>query len=362
VRVGIIGAGQLGRMLALAGYPLGIETLFLDPDRGSSGGQVAPVVEGAIDDVASIRTLATRVDVVTFDIENVPVAALRDGAGRTLVHPAPEALSITQDRLGEKELFAAIGIPAAPYVAVSAREDLARAAAQLGWPIVLKARRLGYDGRGQRIVHSPTELDAAWHDLGEVPTLAEAWVEFEREVSLVAARGRNGATVFYPLAENLHRDGILHTTTAPYVDPAMQSCAEGYLQTMLDRLAYCGVLTVEFFLTAGGLIANEIAPRVHNSGHWTIEGAQTSQFENHLRAITGLPLGRTAPTGYSYMQNLIGEMPDRDRLLAIPGLHLHDYGKSPRPKRKLGHCTIIAATADERAARARELDAVAGVT
>ena len=215
--------------------------------------------------------------------------------------------------------------------------------------------------RGQRLVHSAAELQAAWHELGSVPSLAEGWVDFERELSLIAVRGSDGATAFYPLAENVHVDGILHTTTSPYQDERTQSCAEGYLALLLDQLDYCGVLTVEFFLAGGELIANEIAPRVHNSGHWTIEGAQTSQFENHMRAIVGLPLGSTSPTGYSFMLNLIGELSDRERLLKISGLHLHDYGKTPRPKRKLGHCTLVTATEKDRAMRADELLAIAGV-
>jgi 5-(carboxyamino)imidazole ribonucleotide synthase len=361
MKVGIIGAGQLGRMLALAGYPLGIETRFLDPNPHSSGGQVAPVIVGAIDDVASIRKLAQQVDVVTFDIENVPVDALREGAGDTAVYPAPEALSIAQDRLSEKLLFESVGIPAAPYVCVSSRDDLHSVLETRDWPVVLKARRLGYDGRGQRIVHSAIELESAWQDLGEVPALAEQWIDFERELSLIAVRGRDGATAFYPLSENVHDDGILNSTTAPYADASLLSRAEGYLDTLLERLDYCGVLTVEFFLAGGTLIANEIAPRVHNSGHWTIEGAQTSQFENHMRAVVGLPLGRTAATGYSFMLNLIGELPDREKLLTVAGLHLHHYGKTPRPRRKIGHCTIVSTTEDERAARIVDLKAAMGI-
>jgi 5-(carboxyamino)imidazole ribonucleotide synthase len=362
MRVGIIGAGQLGRMLALAGYPLGIQTRFLDPNADGSGGQVGPVVVGVFDDAACIDELARQVDVVTFDIENVPVETLRAGTADSIVRPPPEALSIAQDRLNEKLLFERLGIPAAPYVPIASRSDLERIADTLGWPIVLKARRLGYDGRGQRLVHSAADLEAAWHDLGSVPSLAEGWVDFERELSLIAVRGSDGAMVFYPMAENVHVDGMLHTTTAPYQDERTQSSAQDYLASLLEQLDYCGVLTVEFFLADGELIANEIAPRVHNSGHWTIEGAQTSQFENHMRAIVGLPLGSTSPTGYSFMLNLIGELPDRERLLKIAGLHLHDYGKTPRPKRKIGHCTLVTATEKDRAASAEELLAVASAT
>lgn len=344
MRVGIIGAGQLGRMLALAGYRLGIRSVFLDPNADSSGGQVGPVITGAIDDATRMRELAAQVDVLTFDIENVPVEALEalEALGTTIpINPPPAALAVAQDRLSEKQLFEAIGIATAPYVAVAGVDDLAAVGTQLSWPIVLKARRLGYDGRGQRIVRTAQELEPAWRDLGSVPAIAEAWIEFEREVSLIAVRSTDGSAGFYPLAENVHDDGILYSTTAPYADVDLQREAERYLDAILRRFDYCGVLTVEFFVADGRLIANEIAPRVHNSGHWTIEGAETSQFENHLRAILGLPLGSTNAVGHAYMINLLGDIPDRDKLLRISGLHLHDYGKSPRPLRKLGHCTLV---------------------
>jgi 5-(carboxyamino)imidazole ribonucleotide synthase len=360
VKVGIIGAGQLGRMLALAGYPLGIRSTFLDPDPASSGGQVGPVVVGEIDSSASVRELAAGVDVVTFDIENVPVSVLEDSAITAPVRPSARALAVTQDRLSEKQLFETIGIPTTPYLAVASEQDLAACGPTLGFPIVLKARRLGYDGRGQRIARSQAELASAWQSLGGVPAIAEAWVDFSAEMSLIAARGTDGAIAFYPLAENVHEDGILNTSTAPYDDPALQTQAEAHLRAIMDRFDYHGVLTVEFFLVAGQLMANELAPRVHNSGHWTIEGAETSQFENHLRAILGLPLGSTAATGHSFMINLLGSIPDRRRLLGSPGLHLHDYGKSPRPKRKVGHCTIVTSERAELLEKAAELRTLVG--
>lgn len=347
MKVGIIGGGQLGRMLALAGYQIGVHSTFLDPDAGSSGGQVGPVVVGAIDDPVQVRTLAEQVDVLTFDIENVPVEVLADAAEVVAVLPPPQALAVAQDRLSEKRLFEAIGIPTTPYVPIADVADLAHCGATLGWPFVLKARTLGYDGRGQRIVRTADDVEPAWRSLGGVPAIAEAWVDFECELSLIAARSSDGATAFYPLAENVHDDGILFSTTAPYIDAALQERAEGYLRAILERFGYCGVLTVEFFLAGGQLIANELAPRVHNSGHWTIEGAETSQFENHLRAVLGLPLGSTAPTGHAFMINLLGHVPSHERLLSIRGLHLHDYGKAPRPQRKMGHCTIV--VADRRA-------------
>jgi 5-(carboxyamino)imidazole ribonucleotide synthase len=341
MRVGIVGAGQLGRMLAIAGYQLGIRSLFLDPDAESSGGQVGPVLVGAINDATRMRELAGQVDVVTFDIENVPVEALEGAGSMSRICPPPPALAVAQDRLSEKQLFEAIGIATAPYVTVAGADDLAKVGTQLGWPVVLKARRLGYDGRGQRLVRCAQELEPAWRDLGSVPAIAEAWIQFEREVSLIAVRGTDGSAAFYPLAENVHDDGILHSTSAPYADDELQREAERCLDAILQRFDYCGVLTVEFFVANGRLVANEIAPRVHNSGHWTIEGAETSQFENHMRAVLGLPLGSTNAVGHAYMINLLGTIPEREPLLSIPGLHLHDYGKSPRHLRKLGHCTLV---------------------
>jgi 5-(carboxyamino)imidazole ribonucleotide synthase len=343
MKVGIIGAGQLGRMLALAGYPLGISCTFLDPDANSSGGQVGRVLTGAIDDPERIGELAEQVDVLTFDIENIPVEVLDRIAARARIYPPPAALAVAQDRLSEKRLFEAIGIATAPYAEISTDADLATCAARLGWPVVLKARTLGYDGRGQRVVHELPDLAPAWHSLCRVPAIAEGWVRFERELSLVGVRGADKTSAYYPLAENVHEHGILYSTIAPYEDAALQRQAEQYLEAIFDRFDYRGVLTVEFFLADGKLIANEIAPRVHNSGHWTIEGAETSQFENHLRAILGLPLGSTAAVGHAAMINLLGKCPEPAQLLGIPGLHLHDYGKSPRPQRKLGHCTLVAA-------------------
>ena len=340
-RVGIIGAGQLGRMLALAAYPLGIHCRFLDTSADSPGGQLAPIRVAALDDATAVAALAHEVDVLTFDIENVSVAVLEAAASIVPVLPDPRIVALGQDRLAEKRLFATLGMPTAPHVAVDSAADLAAAPGRLGWPIVLKARRLGYDGRGQRVAQSEAELRKAWDELGRPPALAEGWVAFERELSLIAARGAADEIRFYPLTENRHRHGQLDTSIAPYGDSALQAKAESWMRAMLRQHDYRGVLTIEFFLTSDGLVANEIAPRVHNSGHWTIEGAETSQFENHLRAILGLPLGATATRGVVAMKNLIGRMPPHEQLLAIDGLHLHDYGKEPRPGRKLGHVTLL---------------------
>jgi 5-(carboxyamino)imidazole ribonucleotide synthase len=339
-RVGIVGAGQLGRMLALAGYPLGIDCTLLDTSADSPGGQVASLVLGKLDDPAALGELAKAVDVVTLEIENVAVAALESLQGRIEVFPPPPAVAAAQDRLAEKTLFRSLGIPTAEFVTIDTAEDV-DAAEALGWPLIVKTRRLGYDGRGQRIVASRTELAAAWREQGGVPSIAEAFVKFAREVSLVGVQGANGERAFYPLAENVHRNGILASTVAPYVDAQLQAQAETWLTAIMRRLAYRGVLTVEFFHTKTGLVANEMAPRVHNSGHWTIEGAETSQFENHLRAVLGWPLGRADARGHAAMLNLLGQLPPREALLTIPGAHLHDYGKSPRPGRKVGHCTLV---------------------
>jgi 5-(carboxyamino)imidazole ribonucleotide synthase len=227
------------------------------------------------------------------------------------------------------------------FARVDSDADLDRAAAELGLPIVLKSRRMGYDGRGQRVVESRTQLSHAWLELGRVPAIAEAFTPFQRELSLIGVQGAGGERVFYPLAENVHRDGQLASTVAPYTDTELQSQTERWLAAIMTKLAYRGALCVEFFHTREGLVANEMAPRVHNSGHWTIEGAETSQFENHLRAVLGWPLGDARPRGSAAMLNLIGALPSRDKLLAIPGAHLHDYGKTPRTGRKIGHCTLL---------------------
>ena len=340
-RVGIVGAGQLGRMLALAGYPLGIRCRLLDRSADAPGAQVADCVLGALDDPAALAELAKSVDVLTLEIENVAVAALESAQAHAPVFPPPAAVGAAQDRLTEKTLFRSLGIPTVAFARVDSDADLDAAAAELGWPLVLKSRRLGYDGRGQRVVDSRTALSHAWLELGRVPAIAEAWIKFDREVSLIGVQGAGCERVFYPLAENVHREGMLASTVAPYDDPALQRTAEGWLTAIMTQLGYRGVLTVEFFHTPDGLVANEMAPRVHNSGHWTIEGAETSQFENHLRAVLGWPLGDARPHGHAAMLNLIGRLPDRNAVLTIPGAHLHDYGKAPRPGRKIGHCTLV---------------------
>jgi 5-(carboxyamino)imidazole ribonucleotide synthase len=306
---------------------------------------VAPIVVGAFDDIQALRRLAREVDLVTYEFENVPVAALHEMAATRPCFPPVDALRVSQDRILEKELFGRLGIPTPPYRAVDSLADLEAAVAALGLPCVLKTRRLGYDGRGQRVLRRRTDVGPAWEALGGVPLILEGFVRFEREVSVVGARSTRGEMRAYPIVTNTHREGILRVTTAPTRDTRLQRAAEAHLRRVAEHFEYAGVLTIEFFVQDGRLVANEMAPRVHNSGHWTIEGAVTSQFENHLRAILGLPLGDTRPVGHAAMVNYIGTMPDRDRILAVPGAHHHDYGKAPRVGRKLGHCTVVAPTA-----------------
>ena len=319
--VGVIGGGQLGRMLALAGIPLGLSFRFLDPAADAPAGEVGELLVGAYDDPALLDRLADGAEAVTYEFENVPV----DAARRVGAIPGAAALEASQDRLVEKQLFRRLGIPTVRI------DDEVEA-----FPALLKTRRLGYDGKGQRLVETRP---------GTVPGhVLEERVSFDRELSLLAVRGRDGETRFWPLVENVHRDGILRTSRAPAND-APQAEAEAYATRLLAELGYVGVLTLELFEVGGTLLANEFAPRVHNSGHWTIEGAATSQFENHLRAILGFPLGSNESRP-SLMVNLIGALPPQRDVLAIPGAHLHVYGKEPRPGRKVGHVTLVEPTAE----------------
>ncbi len=355
MKIGIIGAGQLGRMLALAGYPLGLRFVFLDQSEDAPGAQVGRIVRGAFDDPKALAELARAVDVVTFDVENVPVDAIRDIAKQKPFAPPPSALGASQDRLDEKTLFRSLRIPTPPFAPVDSRADLVKAASSIGLPGVLKTRRLGYDGRGQYFLKTPADIDIAWNTLGSVPLIYEGFVEFSREVSIIGVRSTTGAIASYPLSANTHSSGILRYSTAPYRNAPLQRQAEKHLKRLMKHFDYAGVLTIEFFVKRGQLIANEMAPRVHNSGHWTIEGAATSQFENHVRAILGLPLGSTQPIGHSAMVNFIGTIPEAARVLTIPGVHFHSYGKEPRPNRKLGHCTVVSGSAQARDRALRQL-------
>lgn len=354
--VGVLGGGQLGRMLALAGYPLGLRFRFLDRSADATAGQVGELIVGDYEDRATLARFATGLTVATYEFENVPVGAARALAEHVAVHPPPRALEVAQDRLAEKTLFRDLGIPVPAFARVDSRADLDAGLDRLGLPAVLKTRRLGYDGKGQAVLREPHDAESAWTRLGSAPLVLEGFVPFEREVSVLAVRGRDGVTAFYPLVENRHREGILRRSLAPApgLTPELQSRVETYAARVLDALDYVGVLAIELFQHEGRLLANEMAPRVHNSGHWTIEGAETSQFENHLRAVLGLPLGATAARGVSAMVNLIGTTPDPREVLTIPSAHLHLYGKAPALGRKLGHVTLRAddaATLQERMGR-----------
>ena len=353
--IGIVGGGQLGRMLALAGYPLGFDFLFFDRSADTPAGRIAPLLAGEFHDEALLAEFARRSDIISFDWENISVAALRRAARGRRIAPPLKALSVAQDRLAEKHCFQRLSIPTNRFAPVDSRASLSQAVALVGLPGVLKTRRFGYDGKGQYLIASSADIAPAWDALGSAPLLYEEWVPFDYEVSIIGARARSGEIAIYPLNRNYHVDGILRLTLAPWRAPQLERAARRSLIRLLEHFSYVGVLTIEFFVRRGRLVANEMAPRVHNSGHWTIEGAVTSQFENHVRAIAGLPLGASAPRGHSAMINLLGSMPDARRFLAEPGLHWHDYRKEPRHGRKLGHCTINEATASRRTARARQL-------
>jgi 5-(carboxyamino)imidazole ribonucleotide synthase len=365
--VGILGGGQLARMLALAGAPLGLRFLVLDTVADACAGQFAPMVVGDYTDEAALAEFASNIDVATFDFENVPAASARWLAERVPVFPTPRALAVAQDRLAEKTLFRELGIPVPPFADIASRGQLDAAVAELGTPCILKTRRLGYDGKGQfRIRHGTGNgghrmdarrgtVDEAWAALGpqagKVGLILEAFVPFQRELSVVAVRGRDGEFRSWPLTENWHVDGVLSASLAPArVDAALQATALAHAKRLADALDYVGVFALELFCRDGELLANELAPRVHNSGHWTIEGAETSQFQNHLRAVLGLPLGSTRMLGHACMLNWIGAMPDAAPVLGEAGGHWHDYGKAPRAGRKVGHATLRAESADELAA------------
>jgi 5-(carboxyamino)imidazole ribonucleotide synthase len=342
VRVAIVDGGQLGRMLVQAGERLGVACVTLDPAAGSPAAQVGPAIIGAYDDPAALAQLVDGADVVTYEFENVPVDAMR-ALGRP-VSPPPAALEAAQDRIAEKTVFTDVGLPVPTFAAVDDPASLAAGVEAVGLPAVLKTRRFGYDGKGQAVLRSAELAEDAWRAVGEVPSILEAFVPFDRELSIVAVRSADGELRFYPLVENHHREGILRVSyaPAPALTDELQRAAEAHARAIGERLGYVGVFAIELFQAGGTLLGNEMAPRVHNSGHWTIEGAETSQFENHLRAICGLPLGDVGVHGNVAMVNVIGQEPDAAAILAIPGAHLHSYGKQPRPGRKLGHVTLLA--------------------
>lgn len=340
--IGILGGGQLGRMLGLAGVPLGQRFTFLDPSPDAPARVVGDLVVADYDDPDGLDRLAASADLVTYEFENVPAASADRLAERVPVFPTASALEVAQDRLIEKQTLERAGIEVGPFAGAESTDDVRTAAGSFGYPIVLKRRRGGYDGKGQTVVLDESQIDDAFYSLGGKDLIVEQLISFDRELSLVAVRARDGAFAAYPLVENHHKDGILRLTLAPApdLDPFLQRSAEHFAERLMQSLDYVGVLALELFEFDERLLVNEIAPRVHNSGHWTIDGAETSQFENHLRACLGLPLGRTEAIGWSAMVNLIGDVPDVARIARTPGAHLHLYGKEPRAGRKLGHVTI----------------------
>jgi 5-(carboxyamino)imidazole ribonucleotide synthase len=375
VTIGILGGGQLGYMLALAGYPLGLHFRFLDPSPEAPVGRIATRITAQFTDRPALKKFAAGLELVTYEFENVPVEAARFLAELVPVLPPPAALEAAQDRLNEKRLFQKLGIATTEFAAVADRDALDSAVNKIGLPAVLKTCRMGYDGKGQWILRRPEDVLAAKNELPaanpgarnhgggaeaadqSAPFLLERLVPFNRELSILAVRGRTGETAVYPLVENHHRGGILRLSLAPapQLDRALQHAAEDAARRVFDALQYVGVLAIEFFEHEGRLLANEMAPRVHNSGHWTIEGAITSQFENHLRAVVGLPLGSTSALGCSAMLNLIGDVPDSAEVLTVRDAHLHLYGKSARAGRKLGHVTLRASSPEQLASRLGEL-------
>jgi len=363
--LGILGGGQLARMLALAAAPLGVNTLVVDSAADACAGQVAPLVRADWTDYAALEEFARQVDVVTFDFENVPAETAQWLAERVAVFPNPRALAVAQDRLAEKTLFRECGLATPGFMAVDTRADLDRALAAVGAPAILKTRRLGYDGKGQFRLKSLADADAAWTALGAQAAkhglILEAFVPFQRELSVLAVRGRDGDFRTWPLTRNWHVDGVLSLSLAPAQDiAALQPRATALARTLAERLDYVGVFALELFVKDGELLGNEMAPRVHNSGHWTIEGAHTSQFENHVRAVLGLPLGDTNARGLSAMFNWIGELPDAAPVLRTVDAHWHDYGKQARPGRKVGHATVCAPDAAMLATRLEALGKALG--
>lgn len=354
MKLGILGGGQLARMMALAAYPLNIKCTFLDPAQDACAGPLGNLINGAYDDPEGLHQLASSTDCVTFEFENVPAAALESLADQVPVYPPYKALLTSQDRLVEKNLIKNLGIETAPFAEVNSLQDLESAVAKLGRPSILKTRRLGYDGKGQAVIREDSDLNSAWQSIGEVPATLEGFVPFDREVSIISVRARNGETRFYPLVENVHQNGILHLSTVLDNDP-VQKQAEQMVKTLIDELDYVGVLVLELFQVGNKLLANEFAPRVHNSGHWTIEGAFTSQFENHVRAVTGLPLGDTNAVCPCAMINIVGNLPDTTEILKIPGASLHLYDKEPREGRKIGHITVCSSSKEELQSRIKSI-------
>lgn len=354
-QIGILGGGQLARMMALAGIPLGLQFRFLDPAEDACAAPLGTLIHAGFDDTDAAAALGQAVDVATYDFENIPASSATALLQHCPLYPGVAALQQCQDRLVEKTLLQTLDIPVPPFMAVASRPELPAASEQLGFPCVLKTRRLGYDGKGQAILRQPEDLERAWQKLGDQELILEAFVPFDAECSLVSVRRRSGEVRYWPLTRNVHENGVLMFSHPGSLSGVLQQQAEEVADKLLEHFQYTGVMTVEFFVAGGQLLVNEIAPRVHNSGHWTIDAASCSQFENHLRAICDWPLGATEQQQPCLMFNWIGQLPERSSLLAFAGLHWHDYGKRARPGRKIGHATLTAADENELQVRSRAL-------
>jgi 5-(carboxyamino)imidazole ribonucleotide synthase len=350
--IGIVGGGQLGRMLALAAAPLGYRCHIYAPGAAPPAAEVAArFTRGAYDDAEALARFADQVDVVTWEFENIAATPLKALAAHALLHPPPRALEIAQDRLAEKTFAAGLGGRPAPFAAVDDRAGLDAALDHVGTPAILKTRRFGYDGKGQARIDTPDAADAAWAALGGAPAVLEGFIAFDGEFSILLCRDAAGAIALWDAPRNEHSGGILRRSSVPAPADFAPAIAKGaaLARKIAEALDYVGVLAVEYFVAGGEAVFNEMAPRVHNSGHWTIEGAATSQFENHVRAICGLPLGPTTPTASAIeMTNLIGaEAGQWAGILADPAAHLHLYGKrEARPGRKMGHVTRLTRRAE----------------
>lgn len=337
MKIGVLGGGQLGRMMALAGLPLNLEFCFWDDAAEPCAAPLGRVYKSA-----ELDQFIAAADLVTYEFENVPLAIAQQVAAAKPLHPSVEALRISQHRIREKSTFLALGIPTPNFAEINSPAELTAAVAKVGIPCVIKTATQGYDGKGQWVIRSEADLSGV--DFSNTPLIAEQFIQFERELSLVGVKSTSGELAFYPLVENAHENGILRSTIAPapHIDPELEKTAQQHLTKLFEKLGYAGVLTLELFQTKTGLIANEMAPRVHNSGHWTMDGAVTSQFENHLRAILGLPLGQTQPHQVAGMVNILGDTPAVEAIFQVPGARLHLYGKSAKKNRKIGHINLTA--------------------
>lgn len=340
MKVGILGGGQLAQMLAVAGIRLGIECFFYVEEEPSSVlKKLGPIFIGKYKDEENLKNFASQVDVVTFENENIPFQILEKLQKHKSVYPDKNAIRLFQDRFLEKTIFNELAIPTNRFMQVNTPEDLVDASKTFSFPFMLKKRSQGYDGRGQVKIHDVSDLEnVEQHYFGS--SIAEEFVKFDREVSLIGARNREGEIVFYDICENVHKNGILHKTLNRQNDPLF-GLAREYVEKIMLEINYVGVITLEFFQKNNKLFANEVAPRVHNSGHWTIDASTTSQFENHLRCILNLPLGNTKSLVNCCMYNIIGAMPKIEQVLSFENARLYDYKKLARPGRKLGHCTVL---------------------